>query len=412
MRVLIVANNISMRMGGEAVIPYHYVRELRALGVECHALSHSRVRDELQKSEIWEEGRFHFVEDSPVERAVNLTGKIAPPAIRDRIFRSAVAAITGARLARRARRLAAGLKIDVIHQPTPVSPKFPSFLANMPSPVVIGPMNGGMTFPPAFAKDYGQGSLAAVRLARLLSGAANRLIPGKLTAASILVANERTRTALPSVIDPSKVILLPENGVDLSLWNAPRAEKPEAPLFVFVGRLIWLKGVDLLIEAFERAPENARLLIIGDGPERARLSALARQSSAHERIEFLGFKPQPEIRDILARATALALPSLHDCGGAVILEAFACRTPAIATDWGGPREYVTADTGFLAPPSSRRSLIDGLADAMNRLAADRELAARMGENALAHVSANFSWRAKALQMIEVYRAAISKGADR
>lgn len=409
MRVLIVANNISMRMGGEAVLPYHYVREMKELGVDFRALAHARVRDELQRSDLWEEGRFYFVEDAAIEKAVNEAGKFAPPAIRDRVFMSAISAITGARIAKAARRITIEKKIDVIHQPTPVSPKFPSFLANMPAPVVIGPMNGGMTFPPAFAKDYAQGSLAAVAFARFFSGAANRLIRGKLDAASVLVANERTRAALPSVIDPSKVAMLAENGVDLALWNAPPAEKPADAIFVFVGRLIWLKGVELLIEAFERVPANARLIIIGDGPERAKLTALAQKSSAGGRIEFLGFKPQPEIRDILARSTALILPSLHECGGAVILEAFACRTPAIATDWGGPKEYVTPETGFLVAPDGRGPFIDGLAVAMTTLASDRTLAARMGEAARAHVAANFSWRAKALQMIEIYEAAIKKG---
>lgn len=410
MRVLIVAGNISMRMGGEAVLPYHYVREMRELGVDFHALAHARVRDELRKSALWEQGRFHFVEDAAIEKAINEAGKRAPPAIRDRIFMSAIAAISGARIAKAARALAREKKIDVIHQPTPVSPKFPSFLTNMPAPVVIGPMNGGMTFPPAFAKEYGQGSLAAVALARFFSGAANRLICGKLTAASVLVANERTRAALPSAVDPSKVAMLVENGVDLSLWNAPRADKPADPVFVFVGRLIWLKGVELLFEAFERVPARARLIIIGDGPERARLEALAQKSTARGRIEFLGFRPQPEIRDILARATALVLPSLHECGGAVILEAFACGTPAVATDWGGPKEYVTPETGFLVAPDGRQSFIAGLAAAMTALASDPSLAARMGEAAHAHVIANFSWRAKALQMIEIYRAAINKGA--
>jgi len=290
-----------------------------------------------------------------------------------------------------------------------VSPKFPSFLTNMPAPVVIGPMNGGMTFPPAFEKEYAQGSGGAVGAARAISGALNRLIPGKLTASRILVANERTLAALPSVIDKTRVSMLQENGVDLKIWEGAEIGKPQDPIFVFVGRLVWLKGVDLLFEALKTAPANVRLRIVGDGPERARLERLAADPAFGGRIEFLGFKPQKEIRDSLAGATALILPSLHECGGAVILEAFACRTPAIATDWGGPREYVTAQTGILVPPEGRQSFIDGLAAAMTRLSSDPMLAARMGEAARAHVVANFSWRAKAVQMIEIYKAAINDG---
>ena len=66
MRVLLVAPNISMRMGGEAVIPYHCMRELRALGLDVTALTHARVRDELRASSLWRDGDFHFVEDAPL----------------------------------------------------------------------------------------------------------------------------------------------------------------------------------------------------------------------------------------------------------------------------------------------------------------------------------------------------------
>jgi glycosyltransferase involved in cell wall biosynthesis len=409
-RVLIVASNISMRMGGESVLPFHYIRELSALGVECHAVAHARVRDELMASEIRDAARFSFIEDAAIEKAIHRLGKRAPQAIRDRVFMSAIAAVTGARLARAARRIAREQKIDVIHQPTPVSPKFPSFLANMPAPVVIGPMNGGMTFPPAFAKEYGQGSLVLVRIGRLLSGVLNLVIRGKIDATTLLVANERTRAALPQVVDRSRVALLPENGVDLALWNVDKTQKPADPTFVFVGRLIWLKGVDLLIKAFEKAPENARLLIIGDGPEKEKLEKLAARSSSASRIEFLGFLPQSEARDVLSKATARALPSLHECAGAVILEAFACRMPAIATDWGGPQEYISPETGILVAPASKEAFVDGLAQAMIDLSSDGNRAARMGEAARAEIVAKFSWRAKAQQMIEIYRAAIEKAA--
>lgn len=397
-------------MGGESVLPFHYIRELSALGVDCHAVAHARVREELMASEIRDAARFSFIEDAALEKAIHKLGKRAPQAIRDRVFMSAIAAVSGARLARAARRIAREEKIDVIHQPTPVSPKFPSFLSNMPAPVVIGPMNGGMTFPPAFAKEYGQGSLALVRIGRLLSGVFNLLIRGKIDATTLLVANERTRAALPHVVNQSRVELLPENGVDLTLWNVDKTEKPVDPVFVFVGRLIWLKGVDLLISAFEKAPGNARLIIIGDGPEKEKLEDLAKRSSAAQRIEFLGFMPQSEIRDVVSKATALILPSLHECAGAVILEAFACRTPAIATDWGGPQEYISSQTGILAPPTSKAEFIDGLAQAMIALSTDRRRASEMGETAHAEVVAKYSWRAKALQMIDIYRAAMAKAA--
>ncbi len=409
MRVLIVAPNISNRMGGEAILPFHYVRELNARGVEVHALAHARVRDEVQNGDIRDAATFYFVEDAAVERMLNRAGKLMPTALRDTVINSAIGAATLARLAKYARRLEREVNFDVIHQPVPVSPLFPSFLSNMKAPVIIGPMNGAMSYPPAFEKDYSEGSGGAVAIARAIAGVANRIAPGKLQAARILVANERTRRGLPRSVDHSNVSRLIENGVDLKLWSPEPQAKPENPVFVFVGRLIRLKGLDLLFEAFEQIAPTARLLVIGDGPERARLEALG-QSIAGDRIEFLGFKSQVEIRDILAASTALVLPSMRECGGAVILEAFACHTPAIATDWGGPHDYITPETGYLITPDGRAPFIGGLRRAMAELAGDPGLAATMGATARAHVENKFSWQAKAAQMLQVYGDVADAGA--
>ncbi|MDZ7626898.1 MAG: glycosyltransferase family 4 protein [Parvularculaceae bacterium] len=409
MRVLIVAGNISARMGGEAVIPLHYIRELTKAGVEVHALTHARVREELQAHPAWRPDRFHFIEDSGAEKAIHAAGKRAPGALRETLFLSGVGLVTQARLARVARTLAHQIGANVIHQPIPVSPAFPSFFSGMPAPVVIGPMNGGMEYPPAFAKDYSQGSGAVISAARLFAGVGNRLAPGKRQAAALLVANARTRSALPPGIDRARVVEIAENGVDLEFWNRPLQQKPAAPVFVFVGRLVWWKAVELLLEAMESVPD-ATLRIIGDGPERARLQHQASVSSASGQIAFEGFRPQAEICSALTAATALVLPSMRECGGAVILEAFACRTPAIATDWGGPQDYITQETGFLIAPSARASFVEGLAAAMRRLATDPGLASRMGAAARAHVEAQFTWAAKAHQMIGIYEDAMKQKA--
>jgi glycosyltransferase involved in cell wall biosynthesis len=240
----------------------------------------------------------------------------------------------------------------------------------------------------------------------MFSGVGNALFTGKRHAAKILVANERTRQSLPTVIKDEQIAFLVENGVDLDLWNPQPTGKADPPSFVFVGRLVWWKAVELLIEAFESARADATLTIVGDGPERARLEKLAAASDAGGRITFAGFRPQTEIRDILARSTALVLPSMRECGGAVVLEAFACRTPAIATNWGGPEDYITPETGVLVDPVGRAEFIHALAGAMNDLANDPHKAARMGDAARSRVEENYTWAAKARQMIEIYQSAI------
>lgn len=406
MRILIVASNISARMGGEAVLPYHYIRELSAKGIEVHAITHARVRDELTTGPLADAATFHFVEDSFLEKFFFRLGEIAPAALRDAVFNSLVAFVTLARIGRKTKALTQDHEFDLVHQPTPVSPLFPSFTYGLNAPVIIGPMNGAMSFPKAFRKDYSKGGDALVNFGRVFGDIANRFIPGKRKADRILVSNTRTRNGLPDGIPEDRVATLAENGVDLSLWTPRESTRSVDPLFVFVGRLILLKGADMMIEAFARTPENTRLLIIGDGPEREKLETLA-EDHAPGRVEFAGFLPQPEIRDKLAQATALVFPSLRDCGGAVILEAFACGVPAIASDWGGPQDYVTPQNGILIEPRSREQFIDALADAMVHLGNDQEATKTMGIAARRYVEENFSWSAKAGKMLTIYKDVIA-----
>ena len=231
-------------------------------------------------------------------------------------------------------------------------------------------------------------------------------MPGKRRAAVLLVANERTRRGLPRG-GSAEVRTLVENGVDLDLWrvadHAPRGDRPAR--FVFLGRLIALKAVDLLLEALARVDvEPAPVLeIIGDGPMRPSLEAQAAALGLGDRIRFVGWQPQDELAGRLREADALVMPSLRDCGGAVVLEAMACGLPVVATRWGGPADYVDDSCGILVPPESREALTAGLAGAMARLAADPALAESLGRAGRERVERLFDWEAKVDQILEVYR---------
>ena len=289
-----------------------------------------------------------------------------------------------------ARRLVREHDIDVIHQPIPVSPREPSLLFGLGAPVVIGPMNGGMEYPPAFRRRDGSFEQALVWFGRASARILNVLMPGKRRAAMLLVANDRTRAAL-AVPTQGRVAELVENGVDLSLWT-PRESgtaTSDVVTFVFMGRLIRWKSVELLLKAFAIARKRApmRLWILGDGDERVRLEQLARElslpedvseNSAAGTIQFAGWLSQPDCKARLNAADCLVLPSLFECGGAVVLEAMALGKPVIATAWGGPLDYLDAECGILVQPVSTEGLVDGLAAAMLELASSPEKRHRMG----------------------------------
>ena len=86
------------------------------------------------------------------------------------------------------------------------------------------------------------------------------------------------------------------------------------------------------------------------------------------------------------------LPSIYECGGAVVLEAMAAGIPAIATAWGGPTDYLNEECGILIEPISPEAMVKGFAAGMHKLISDRELAARMGAAGRRRVEAEFDWQ--------------------
>ena len=419
MRVLIVAEHASARFGGEAALPLHYFRVLRQRGAHVWLVTHARTRPELT-SLFPDETRIHYIEDTWLHRLMWRLGSRLPDQIS--YFTTGFVGRLTTQLAQRriVRRLVGAEGIEVIHQPMPVSPREPSMIFGFGVPVVIGPMNGGMEYPPYFRKRRGTGERCLLGLARWFAEAMNRLMPGKRRAACLLVANARTEAALPRGVNP-RVLRLVENGVDLGLWRASGIlEEPLPPsgapvTFVFLGRLVGWKAVELLILAFAKARSRTpmRLLIIGDGDERPRLESVARSCgvlAAPEAqagtVQFTGWMVQSECAKALQAADCLVLPSLLECGGAVVLEAMSMSKPVIATEWGGPADYLDPQCGVLISPADRETMIEGFAEAMRQLASSPADRQRLGAHGLEKVRREYDWEVKIDRIAQIYEQAI------
>jgi len=419
LRVLIVAEHASARFGGEASLPLHYYRVLRARGVPVWLITHARVRDELQKIYPDDSSRIFYIEDTWLHLTLWRISHWIPARLDYITTGYLMRIITQLAQRRIARDAISRFGVTVVHQPMPVSPKEPSLLHGLGVPVVIGPMNGGMNYPTAFRRQQSSLLNGVVRVGRAAASAMNWLMPGKRRAAALLVANQRTRDALPAGTS-SNVITLVENGVDLSLWKQAAEKRPEeqdVARFVFLGRLVDWKAVDLLLTAFAAARTRARmsLLVIGDGAVAPSLKSLSNElglTAATEgdesKVFFAGWMPQADCARKLSDQHCLVLPSLMECGGAVVLEAMSLGMPVIATAWGGPTDYLDSSCGVLVEPESRDALVSGLADAMVRLAESPALRASMGQAGRDKVVREFDWEAKVDRMVEVYRSVMPR----
>lgn len=411
-RVLIVAEHASAKFGGEAVLPLHYFRVLRARGVETFLVVHERTREELDALFPNDRARIHYVRDTRLHVRLWALQSSMPRRLGDASIGVLLRIVSQWEAREIAKALVASHAIDVVHQPMPVSPKDPSVMHGLGVPVVIGPMNGGMTYPAAFRGLESKVERRAIGVLRGASHALHHALRGKIEATTLVVANARTAEALPRHIR-GRIETLVENGVDLATFGFPGPREPAPGLrAVFVGRLVDWKALDVAIEALARTPEDVTLEVVGDGPMRDAWTALAEARGLGERVRFHGFMPQRDVARLLDRCDALVLPSVYECGGAVVLEAMAKALPVVATDWGGPSDYLDETTGVLVAPTGREALIEGFASALVRLYEAPELRARMGTAARARVLNDFDWEKKVTAMIEIYRDAIARHGGR
>ena len=410
MRICIVAEHASSKFGGEAVLPLHYFAGLRRRGVEAWLVVHSRTREELEAALPNERDRMRFIPDAWFHKLLFRLSGFLPRRISEASL-GLLSQLATQYLARKiARELISTERVDLVHQPIPVSPRFPSLMTGLGVQVVIGPMNGGMEYPAAFRHAESAFSRIAIGFGRGLSDFFNSLLPGKKRADVLLVANERTRLALPSGVR-GRVIELVENGVQLGTWaGSGEAMTTRRPRFVFLGRLVDWKALDVVIEALTRVPA-AELTVIGDGGMREPWRQAAERLGVADRVEFTGFLPQTECAPRLREALALVLPSIYECGGAVVLEAMASGIPVIATNWGGPADYLDQSCGFLVEPTSRQAMVEGFAAAMAKLIAEPQLRDKLGARGRERVEEHFDWAKKIDRILEIYGELLPEGAS-
>lgn len=168
-----------------------------------------------------------------------------------------------------------------------------------------------------------------------------RLIRGAIRGAAALVAvSAGLKEGLVALGAPADKVTVLRNGVDLEAFRPPPDWVPNAtPSLLSVGHLIPRKGHDVVIRALALLPGH-HLVVVGDGPQRESLRALAQRLGVAGRVRFAGPRPHGELRHFYGAADALVLASAREGWANVLLEAMACGTPVAAYPVMGPRDVV------------------------------------------------------------------------
>lgn len=172
--------------------------------------------------------------------------------------------------------------------------------------------------------------------------------------------------------------------------------------FLFIGRMVTYKGVNVLLEAMQSVPQN--LILIGKGPYLERWKALSRQLGLADRVHFLGpVNSDDEFGAYIHGCDALVLPSINEAEafGLVLLEAMSCKKPAITTDLNSGVKFVNVhgQTGLEVP----RGDSDALAGAMNELRHNDSYRLQLGEQAYQHFYNHFLISQSLQKHLEVYQ---------
>ena len=173
---------------------------------------------------------------------------------------------------------------------------------------------------------------------------------------------------------------------------------PDSPLILFVGRLAWQKGPDMLVDAAPallREHADSQIAFVGDGQMRRGLETRARSLP----VRFLGRLPDAEYVPLLNASDIVAIPSRNEPFGLVLLEAWSAGRCVVASDVGGLSENIEHGTdGVKVQPRP-----DSIARGLSRVADSPEKALAMGREGLIKVKREFPWSRVGAQMEGVYR---------
>ncbi|EPX82321.1 glycosyltransferase family 4 protein [Salipiger mucosus] len=305
-------------------------------------------------------------------------------------------------------------RYDIVHRITPMSPTLPSWLAHkVPVPFVIGPLNGALDWPAAFAAEQAREKEGL----RRLRDAYKYLPYARSTfddAAAVLAAFSHTRADLRRVED-ARLVPFPEIGFDPAIFHAEgtlpagRRSGDGELHFLYAGRLVPYKLPELPVRAFaeSEALRQHHLHIVGDGPERPRIEALIAEHGLQDRVTLEGRRSQAEVAKMMRACDAFVFPSIRELGAGVVIEAMACGMQVLVADYGAPGDLAGEERGVRVPMAPFDAMVEGFRTEMERCCATPELMAGMADTGRAYAEGNFPWRLKGEKTRDIYEAVLA-----
>ena len=226
-----------------------------------------------------------------------------------------------------------------------------------------------------------------------------------------MVSHVKSIFGLPN----DKIDMIP-NGVDIDTYDSiednlsdfrAKFALPEEKIILYVGRLVYEKGIHVLINAVPKvlSKANAKFIIVGSGYMKEQLLTIVRGMGLEHKVLFQGFMDEKSLLRLQKCADVSVVPSLFEPFGIVALEAMAAKSPVVVSDTGGMSEIVEHDvTGVKVYPDNPDSLAWGI----NRILLDDAYQRRIKENAYRVVQDKYGWDKIAQQTDDTYERILSE----
>lgn len=403
-RILISAYGCEPGKGSEPGVGWHWVMEM-AKNNELWVITRSNNREAIENAltvELKDRVYFIYYDLSGIIRKIKRKEKGLYPYYFLWQF--------GAY--RRAKQLVTDVKFDFCIHLSFGSMWVPTFMYKLPIPFIWGPIGGGEAVPFNFIEILPWKNripqYARYLLIRFLKW--NPLFMGPCRKAAAIIARTADSKAVFPAKYQSKTSVMLETGMteeDVQLYQFSTQPDENAVDWsqqielICVGRLVPSKNIETAIHALAIARHthrNVRLTLVGDGPLKNRLIALAERLDVQECIRFLGAVSRQQVIQELQNSQIFLFPSLKEGGSWALIEAMSVGLPVICLDTSGMHVITDDSCAIRISPTTPEEVVNNMAEAVIKLVESKQLRKRMGENARTRIQEYFLWSQKGVFM--------------
>lgn len=297
---------------------------------------------------------------------------------------------------------------SLIHHITFASFRLPYGVCSHNLPSIIGPVGGCEDFPESLfpsgvfkikAKEIFRNWMTRLHTKHGL-GMRRFKSATQVIASTTEMAEVFDRCEIDSIVMPQ--IGMPCDG-EIGNLAAPKNDKRKKLKLLFVGGILYWKGVELAVQVLKKLPKEVTLTFIGSGPDEKYLRIAVKQLGLEDRVVFLGRRPRGEVLRLYKEYDLFFYPSLHDSGSFTVIEAMSEGLPVICLNRGGPALSVTKNCGRVVNVGGREETCTHLAEAVQYYLQNPEMKSKHGLEARKRIADVYDWKQKTVSMLNLYQ---------